>query len=76
MINLIYNIPTVNDGEYKGNNNNITNYLELNKDRILNLGEKNYENLVEALTNNTINSDVASSDPTFSLSYHAHRYST
>jgi hypothetical protein len=60
MVELIQNIPSANDSEqYKGNNNNITKYLELNKDRILNLGEKNYENLVEALTNNAI--DIAAS---------------
>jgi metal-dependent hydrolase (beta-lactamase superfamily II) len=45
--------------------NNIIKYLELNKDRILNLGEKNYENLVEAFTKNAI--DIASSNPTLSL---------
>ncbi len=55
MFKLIQNAPRANDGEqYKDNNNNITKYLELNKDRILNLGEKNYENLVEAFTNNAI----------------------
>jgi hypothetical protein len=75
MVKLIYDIPTMNDGE-QHKDNNIKKYLEFNKDSILHLAEKHYENLVEALTNNTINSDVASSDPTFSLSYHAHRYST
>jgi hypothetical protein len=55
MVKLIQNMPSANDSEqYKGNNNNITKYLELNKDRILNLAEKNYENLVQALTNNAI----------------------
>jgi len=69
MVKLIHNIPGANDGEqYKDNNNNITKYLELNKDRILNLGEKNYENLVEVLTNNAINSAVTSSpNPALSL---------
>ncbi len=38
----------------KDNNINITKYLEFNKDRILDLAEKNYENLVEALTNDAI----------------------
>src|SRR5919107_4966834 len=37
------------------------NPVELNKDCILNLGEKNYENLVEALTNGVINTAVDSS---------------
>ena len=65
IINLIYKIPAVNDGEqYKDNNNNTTKYFESNKDRILNLGEKNYENLLEALTKNAI--DTASSNPTLS----------
>jgi hypothetical protein len=41
MVRLIQNMPSANDSEqYKDNNNNITKYLELNKDRILNLGEK------------------------------------
>jgi hypothetical protein len=67
MVNLILNIPSANDGEHKVNNN-ITKYLELNKDRILNLGEKNYENLVEALTNDSIsNATTSSSKPTLSL---------
>src|SRR5215208_1263810 len=70
MVKLIYNIPGVIDGEqHKDNNNNITKYLELNKDRILNLGEKNYENLVEALTNDFISSVATScaSNPALSL---------
>jgi DNA-binding protein YbaB len=53
MVKLIQNVPGANDGEqYK--DNNITKYLESNKDRILNLGEKNYENLVEVFTNSAI----------------------
>ncbi|HKG42201.1 MAG TPA: hypothetical protein VKA98_08690 [Nitrososphaeraceae archaeon] len=70
MVKLIYNIPGVIDGEqHKDNNNNITKYLELNKDRILNLGEKNCENLVEALTNDFISSVATScaSNPALSL---------
>jgi hypothetical protein len=70
MVKLIQNMPSANDGEqYKdNNNNNITKYLELNKDRILNLGEKNYENLVEVLTNNVIATAANSSyDLTSSL---------
>ncbi len=44
MIKAIYNISIAND--YKDNkNNNIANYFKANKNRILNLGEKNYENL-------------------------------
>ena len=55
MVKLIQNMPSANDGEqYKDNNNNITKYLEHNKDLILNLGEKHYENLVEAFTKNAI----------------------
>jgi hypothetical protein len=64
MVKLIQNIPSANDGENK-DNNNITKYLESNKYSILDLAEKHYENLVEALTNNTIN--AASSNPTISL---------
>jgi hypothetical protein len=61
MVKLIYNIPRVNDGEQpEENNNNITKYLESNKDNILDLTEKHYENLVEVLTNNVIDSAVAS----------------
>ena len=39
MAKLIYNIPTTNDGEQHkdDNNNNITKYLELKKDKILDL---------------------------------------
>ncbi len=65
MVKLIQNMSSANDGEQHKDNNNIIKYLESNKDRILNLGEKNYENLVEALTNNAI--DIASSNPTLSL---------
>jgi hypothetical protein len=69
MVKLIQNIPTANDGEQnKDNNNNaiITKYLESNKDSILDSAEKNYENLVEVLTNNAINM-AAASNPTLSL---------
>jgi hypothetical protein len=71
MVYLIYNMPTDNDGkQHEDNNNHITKYLESNKDSILNLGEKNYQNLVQALTNNAISTAAApsSSNPTFSLS--------
>jgi chromosome segregation ATPase len=61
MVKLIQNITGANDGEhYKDNHINITQYFESNKDRILNLGERNYENLVEGLTNNAISSTDAS----------------
>jgi hypothetical protein len=68
MVKLIQNIPSANDGEqYKdNNNNNIVKYLEFNKDCILNLSEKNYQNLVETLTKNAI--DTASSSPNYTLS--------
>jgi hypothetical protein len=66
MIKVIYNASTANNGEqHKDSNNNITQYLEFNKDRILNLGEKNYENILEVLTKNAI--DTASSNSTLSL---------
>ena len=61
MVKLIHNMPGANDDARQKDNNNITKYLELNKDRILNLGEKSYENLVEALTNNAINTVFHSS---------------
>ncbi len=69
MINLIQNITSANDGEqHKDNHINITQYFESNKDRILNLVEKNYENLVEVLTNDAIKTAaVSSSNPTLSL---------
>ena len=68
MVKLIQNIPSANDGGQYKDSNNITKYLELNKDRILNLAEKNYENLVEALANDSISSAVASlSNPASSL---------
>jgi hypothetical protein len=56
-------MPGANDREqYKDNdNNNIVKYLEFNKNRILNLGEKNYENLIEVLTNNVMNTAANSS---------------
>jgi len=70
MVKLIQSMPSANDDDYKDNNNNIIKYIEVNKDRILNLAEKNYENLVEAFTKNAI--DIAASassslNPTLSL---------
>ena len=64
MVKLIQNMPSVNDGEQHkdDNNNNITKYLESNRDSILGLAKKNYENLVEALTNNTIAPTVYTCD--------------
>jgi CCR4-NOT transcriptional regulation complex NOT5 subunit len=59
MVKLIQNIPSVSDGEQY--NNSITKYLESNKDNLLDLAEKNYENLVEALTNDVINNAMTSS---------------
>ena len=69
MVKLIQNIPSANNGEQYKDNNNIVKYFELNKDRILNLCEKHYENLVEALTENAIDAVAASSslNPTLSL---------
>jgi hypothetical protein len=69
MVKLIQNMPSANDGEqYKDNNINIIKYLEVNKDSILYLTEKHYENLVEALTNDSIsNGTTSSSNPTLSL---------
>ncbi len=58
-------MSTANDGQqHKDNDNIITQYFEFNKDRILYLTEKNYENLVEALTNNAINTAASSSNAT------------
>jgi hypothetical protein len=72
QFHLIYNISaTANtSGQYKDNNYNITQYLEVNNDSILDLAEKNYENLVEVLTNNVIDtaaSAASSSNDTLSL---------
>ena len=70
MVKLTQNIPSVNDSEEdKGNENNIAKYLELNRNRILGLAEKNYENLIDALTNNAISSAdaLSPSNPTLPL---------
>jgi hypothetical protein len=70
MVKIIQNITSVNNGQNKNNNdnNNIIKYLEFNKDNLLDLEEKNYENLVEVLTNNAIDTAVASpSNTTLSL---------
>jgi predicted transcriptional regulator len=70
LLKLIQNIPGPNDGEQNKDNNdiNIAKYLEINRDSILDLAEKHYENLVEALTNDTINNAVASSSSNLTLS--------
>jgi hypothetical protein len=68
LVNLINNMPISKVNGYDdNNNNNISKYLELNKDRIMDLAEKNYENLIEALTNNAIDTAASSSNPTLSL---------
>jgi hypothetical protein len=70
LVNVIHKIPTTNNSEQrKYNDINITKYLECNKDNLLDLAEKHYENLVEAMTNNVIDSAAAScsSNPTLSL---------
>jgi hypothetical protein len=68
MIKLIQNMPSANNDDHKDDNNNIIKYIEVNKNSILNLTEKNYENLVEAFTNNAVSKAGASpSNPTLSL---------
>ena len=56
MINIIYKILTANDSEQNKDEDNdkVTKYLESNKDRLLDLAEKNYENLIKALANKFI----------------------
>ena len=72
MVNSIYatSLTNVNDRRHNDNddNDNAIKYVESNKDNILDLAEKNYESLVEALTNNTIATIAAdsSSNPTLS----------
>jgi hypothetical protein len=67
MVKVIQNIPGANDGEqHKDNDNSIAQYLEFNKNSILNLAEKNYQNLLEVLANNTLNA-AAASNPISSL---------
>jgi hypothetical protein len=71
MANLIHNMRATPDsrGHDNNNDNNIIKYLELNKTRILNLANKNYENLVEVFTNNAISNiaNASSFNPTLSL---------
>jgi len=69
IVKIIQNMPSANNGEQnKDNNNGITKYLESNKDNLLDLAQKHYENLVEALTNDSISSAAAcSSNPRIPL---------
>ena len=68
MANLNYTIPITNDGEqHKDDNNNIKKYLEFNKDSLSDLPQRNYEKLIEALTNDS-NSNAAASSSNPSLS--------
>jgi hypothetical protein len=68
MVNLIYSIPiNANNGEqHKDNNNNSIECIEANKDRLLDLAQKHFGNLVEVLTINAI--DNTSPNPTLSSS--------
>jgi hypothetical protein len=70
MVKLIQNIPCANDGEqHKDNHINITQYFECNKDSVLYLAEKHYENFVETVTNHAIKTAAdASPNNTLSLS--------
>jgi hypothetical protein len=68
MVKLIQNMASANDSEqYKDNHINIIKYLEFNKDNLLDLAEKHYKNIVEALTNNVINTAADSSNSILSL---------
>jgi F0F1-type ATP synthase gamma subunit len=76
IVKLIQNIPHANDGEqHKDNDINIINYLESNKDMILALTEKNYENLVEALTNDSVSSAAVYSSNSMLLCLNHHLFS-
>ncbi len=69
MTKLIQNMPgVIDDEQHKDNDNNITQYFECNKDNILDLAEKHYENLVEELTNNAIDTAANSSNSALPLS--------
>ncbi|MCC2649472.1 MAG: hypothetical protein K0S67_540 [Nitrososphaeraceae archaeon] len=58
-----------NDGEQNKDDNNAIKYLEFNKDKILDLAEKHYENLLEALTDNVKDTAITDSysNPTLGL---------
>jgi DNA repair exonuclease SbcCD ATPase subunit len=65
IVKLIQNIPSAADDN---DSNNITKYFEINRHSLLNLGEKNYKNLAEALTNNVMNTATNTSyNPTLLL---------
>jgi hypothetical protein len=65
MVNSIYAILLTNGYDCRHNDNddndNAIKYLESNKDKIFDLVEKHYENLVEALTKNVITAAASSS---------------
>jgi hypothetical protein len=70
MVKSIQNISTANDGEQHENNDNnkFIKYLESNKAIIVDLDEKNFENLLDVLTNDSISSAaVYSSNSMLSL---------
>ena len=69
MAKLIQNIASTNDGEqHDDKNNNITQYIESNNDKILHLAEKHYESLVDTLTNDAMDTAaISSSSPRLSL---------
>ena len=70
MIKLIQNMPSMKDGEQSkdnNDNNNISEYLKFNNASLLNLAEKHYGNLVEALADNAITLTSASSNLELSL---------
>jgi ABC-type phosphate/phosphonate transport system substrate-binding protein len=72
MGSLIYSIPSANNSQQdKDNSNNITKCLESNKDSIWGLAEKNYQNLIEALTNNSIDA-AAMHILVLSISYYSY----
>jgi hypothetical protein len=72
MANVIHNMSATQDvhGHDNNNDDNIIKYLELNRTRILDLSEKNFENIVEALTNSVIANiaNASSFNSTLSLS--------
>jgi hypothetical protein len=68
MVKLIQNMPSANDGEQHKDNDNIIKYIESNKDRLSDLTEKHYENLVEAFTKSAINAIDSSSSLNLTLS--------
>jgi hypothetical protein len=75
LAKLIQNILSTNDGQqHKDNDINITQYFESNNTSLLDLAEKNYENLVEALTNDSISNATTSSNPTSSLHYSSSKF--